>query len=66
VPRARDLADFGIRCGRLGDDGLVFGEWTGKLARVHLRAAAITVGLPGNTISRDVRGSFASLPIFRD
>jgi hypothetical protein len=28
VPLARDLAEFGIRCGRLGEDGLVFGEWS--------------------------------------
>jgi hypothetical protein len=67
VPLARDLPEFGIRCGRPGDDELVFGEWsgdTGKLARAHLRAAAIAAGLPDDTIPRDVRGSFASLLIF--
>jgi hypothetical protein len=37
---------------------------TEKLARAHLRAAAIAAGLPDDTIPRDVRGSFASLLIF--
>jgi integrase len=68
APLARDLAEFRIRCGRPGDDELVFGEWSGNdwdnwRERIF-QPAAIAVGLPDDTIPRDLRGSFASLLIF--
>jgi hypothetical protein len=68
APLARDLAEFRIRCGRPGDDELVFGEWSGSdwdnwRERIF-RPAAVAVGLPDDTIPRDLRGSFASLLIF--
>jgi tetratricopeptide (TPR) repeat protein len=68
APLARDLAEFRIRCGRPGDDELVFGEWTGddwdNWRERIFQPAAIAVGLPDDTIPRDLRGSFARLLIF--
>jgi integrase len=68
APLARDLAEFRIRCGRPGDDELVFGEWTGddwdNWRERIFQPAAIAVVLPDDTIPRDLRGSFASLLIF--
>jgi site-specific recombinase XerD len=68
APLARDLAEFRIRCGRPGDDELVLGEWTGddwdNWRERIFQPAAIAVGLPDDTIPRDLRGSFASLLIF--
>jgi site-specific recombinase XerC len=68
APLARDLAEFRIRCGRPGDDELVFGEWSGtdwdNWRERIFQPAAIAVGLPADTIPRDLRGSFASLLIF--
>jgi integrase len=46
----------------------VFGEWSGddwdNWRERIFQAAAIAVGLPDDTIPRDLRGSFASLLIF--
>jgi len=68
APLAADLSEFRIRCGRPGDDALVFGEWSGddwdNWRERIFQPAAIAVGLPEDTIPRDLRGSFASLPIF--
>jgi site-specific recombinase XerD len=68
APLARDLAEFRIRCGRPGDDELVFGEWSpsdwDNWRERIFRPAAIAVGLPADAIPRDLRGSFASLLIF--
>jgi site-specific recombinase XerD len=68
APLARDLAEFRIRCGRPGDDELVFGEWSGddwdNWRERIFQPAAIAVGLPEDMIPRDLRGSFASLLIF--
>jgi hypothetical protein len=59
---------FRIRCGRPGDGELVFGEWSGtdwdNWRERIFQPAAIAVGLPADTIPRDLRGSFASLLIF--
>jgi site-specific recombinase XerC len=68
APLANDLAKFRIRSGHPGDDEPVFGEWSGDdwdnwRERIFQRAA-IAVGLPDDTIPRDLRGSFASLLIF--
>jgi integrase len=67
APLARDLAEFRIRCGRPGDSELVFGEWSGdgwdNWRERIFQPAAIAVGLPHDTIPRDLRGSFASLLI---
>jgi site-specific recombinase XerD len=68
APLARDLAEFRIRCGRPGDDELVFGElsgddWDNWRERIF-QPAAQDVGLTADTIPRDLRGSFASLLIF--
>jgi hypothetical protein len=68
APLARDLAEFRIRSGRPGEDELVFAAWSGEdwdnwRERIF-RPAAIAVGLPADTIPRDLRGSFASLLIF--
>jgi hypothetical protein len=68
APLAGDLAEFRIRCGRPGDNELVFGEWSGddwdNWRERIFQPAAIAVGLPDDTIPRDLRGSFASLLIF--
>ena len=68
APLARDLAEFRIRCGRPGDDELVFGEWSGddwdNWRERIFQPAAIAVGLAEDTIPHDLRGSFASLLIF--
>jgi site-specific recombinase XerC len=68
APLARDLAEFRIRCGRPGDDELVFGEWSGddwdNWRERIFQPAAVAVGLPEDTIPRDLRGSFASLLIY--
>jgi site-specific recombinase XerD len=68
APLAADLSEFRIRCGRPGDDALVFGEWSGddwdNWRERIFQPAAIAVGLPEDTIPRDLRGSFASLLIF--
>ena len=68
APLARDLAKFRLRCGRPSDDELVFGEWSGgdwdNWRERIFQPAAIAVGLPGDAIPRDLRGSFASLLIY--
>lgn len=68
APLAGDLAEFRIRCGRPDDDDLVFGEWSGddwdNWRERIFQPTAIAVGLPDDTIPRDLRGSFASLLIF--
>ena len=68
APLARDLAEFRIRCGRPGDDELVFGEWSGtdwdNWRERIFQPAAIAAGVPADSIPRDLRGSFASLLIF--
>ena len=62
-----DLAEFRIRCGRPDDDDLVFGDWSlddwDNWRERNFQPAAIAVGLPDDTIPRDLRGSFASLLI---
>ena len=69
APLAFDLAEFRIRCGHPGDDALVFGEWSGddwdNWRERIFQPAAVAAGLPGDTIPRDLRGSFASLPSSR-
>jgi len=72
-PLARDLRQWRRQCPRSGDDDLVFpaaegGEWSGSdwdnwRDRIY-KPAALEVGLPDDTIPRDLRGSFASLLIF--
>src|SRR4051794_26623470 len=56
------------RYGRPRDDEPVFGEWSASdwdnWHERNFRPAAIEVGLPADTSPRDLRGSFASLPIF--
>jgi integrase len=68
APLARDLAEFRLRCGRPSDDELVFDEWSGddwdNWRERIFQPAAIAVGLPADTIPRDLRGSFASLLIY--
>jgi hypothetical protein len=68
APLGRDLAEFRIRCGRPAEDELVFGSWSGddwdNWRERIFQPAAIAVGLPDDTIPRDLRGSFASLLIF--
>jgi hypothetical protein len=68
APLARDLAEFRVRCGRPGDEELVFGEWSGddwdNWRERIFQPAAVAVGLPEDTIPRDRRGSFASLLIY--
>jgi hypothetical protein len=67
-PARPRLAEFRIRCGRPGDDELVFGEWSGDVwdnwrERIF-QPTAVAAGLPEDTIPRDLRGSFASLLIY--
>jgi len=68
APLGRDLAEFRIRCGRPGEDELVFGSWSGddcdNWRERIFQPAARDVGLTADTIPRDLRGSFASLLIF--
>ena len=68
APLGRDLAEFRIRCGRPAEDELVFGSWSGddwdNWRERIFQPAAQDVGLPADTIPRDLRGSFASLLIF--
>ena len=68
APLAGDLAEFRIRCGRPDDDDLVFGEWSGddwdNWRERIFQPTAIAVGLPDDTIPRDLPGSIASLLIF--
>jgi hypothetical protein len=57
APLAPDLAEFRIRCGRPGDDELVFDEWSASdwdnwRERIF-RPATIEVGAPADTIPRD-------------
>jgi site-specific recombinase XerD len=68
APLGPDLAEFRIRCGRPGDGELAFGEWSpsdwDNWRERIFQPAAIAVGLPADTIPRELRGSFASLLIF--